>query len=53
MTGGGFGGCIVALCQPRAVDMLCDHLRREYKRTFKIDPVVFATTASSGASVLE
>jgi galactokinase len=53
MTGGGFGGCIVALCQPRAVDYLIEHLRREYKRRFNIDPTTFATTATAGANVLE
>ena len=53
MTGGGFGGCIVALCQPRSVDMLSDHLRRSYKGKFGIDPTLFATTATAGASVLE
>jgi galactokinase len=53
MTGGGFGGCIVALCQPRAVEGLTDHLRAAYKRKFNIDPTVFPTTATAGASVIE
>jgi galactokinase len=53
MTGGGFGGCIVALCQPRAVEPLTDHLRRTYRAKFNIDPTTFATTATAGASVIE
>ena len=53
MTGGGFGGCIVALCQPRSVEMLADHLFRKYKDKFGIEPGIFATTATAGASVLE
>ena len=53
MTGGGFGGCIVPLCQPRSVEMLADHLRGAYKGKFKIDPTLFSTTATAGASVLE
>jgi galactokinase len=53
MTGGGFGGCIVALTQPRAVEPLIEHLRKAYQAQFKIDPAVFATTATGGASVLE
>ena len=53
MTGGGFGGCIVALTQPRAVEPLIEHLRRTYRAKFKIDPTVFATTATAGASVIE
>ena len=53
MTGGGFGGCIVALAQPRAVEMLAEHLTRTYEAHFKIRPTVFATTATAGASVLD
>lgn len=53
MTGGGFGGCIVALTQPRAVEPLIEHLARTYQAQFKIHPAVFATTATAGASVLE
>src|SRR5258706_1890703 len=53
MTGGGFGGCIVALCQPRSVEMLADNLARAYKKKFNIDPGIFATTATAGASILE
>jgi galactokinase len=53
MTGGGFGGCIVALCKPDAVDRLTQTLRNVYQARFKIDPGIFATTATSGASVVE
>ena len=53
MTGGGFGGCIVALAQPRAVEALTEHLGKTYKARFNISPSVFATTATAGASVLE
>jgi galactokinase len=53
MTGGGFGGCIVALLQPRAVEGLTGHLEQVYRAKFGIKPVVFATTAMAGASVLE
>jgi len=53
MTGGGFGGCIVALVQPRAVEPLTDHLERTYKTKFNIKPTAFATTATAGASVVE
>ena len=31
MTGGGFGGCIVALVQPRAVEPLREHLARDLR----------------------
>ena len=53
MTGGGFGGCIVALAQPRAVDALSEHLKRTYPQKFRKEPAVFATTATAGASVIE
>lgn len=53
MTGGGFGGCIVALTQPRAVEPLTEHLTRAYQIAFNIHPAVFATVATAGASVLE
>jgi galactokinase len=53
MTGGGFGGCIVALTQPRAVGPLEEHLARTYCSKFNIKPTVFATTATAGTSVLE
>jgi len=53
MTGGGFGGCIVALAQPRAVESLIAHLTSSYEPRFHKRPTVFATTATAGASVLE
>jgi galactokinase len=53
MTGGGFGGSIVALCQPRAVEPLTDQLTASYRSQFGITPTIFATTATAGASVLE
>jgi galactokinase len=53
MTGGGFGGCIVALTQPRAVEHLAGHLARTYEATFARLPNVFVTTATQGASVLK
>jgi galactokinase len=53
MTGGGFGGCIVALAQPRAVDPLRQHLARAYYDKFTIDPAMFVTTATAGVSVVE
>src|SRR4051812_23442430 len=53
MTGGGFGGCIVALCQPRAVEPLTKQLQETFEQKFKIKPTVFATAAAAGASVVE
>jgi galactokinase len=53
MTGGGFGGCIVALAQPRAVEPLTGHLMKVYPERFKVEPNVFVTTATAGAGVVE
>jgi galactokinase len=53
MTGGGFGGCIVALAQPRAVEALTSHLMAEYPKRWNKAPTIFATTAAAGVTVLE
>ncbi len=53
MTGGGFGGCIVALVQPRSVETLGEHLRKSYAAQFGIEPQVFATNATAGANQIE
>jgi galactokinase len=53
MTGGGFGGCIVALTQPRSVEALEKHLETTYQAKFGKRPAAFATTATAGASVIE
>jgi galactokinase len=53
MTGGGFGGCIVALTQPRAVEALTHRLHETYTKKFGRQPAVLVTTATAGASVLE
>ncbi|HSV15309.1 MAG TPA: galactokinase [Tepidisphaeraceae bacterium] len=53
MTGGGFGGCIVALVQPRSVDGLTSHLNKVYPTKFNKQPGIFVTTATEGAAVVE
>ena len=53
MTGGGFGGCIVALTQPRSADALIAHLGTVYPEKFKKTPTLFATPAAAGVTVLE
>jgi galactokinase len=52
MTGGGFGGSIVALVQPRSVAALTEHLHKVYTAKFGRQPSVFVTTATGGASVV-
>jgi galactokinase len=53
MTGGGFGGCIVALVQPRKVEALGERIHKTYTAKFDRQPGVFVTTATAGASLLE
>ncbi len=52
MTGGGFGGCIVALCRPDAVDALSAKLNGTYPAKFGVQPGTFVTTATDGARVV-
>jgi galactokinase len=53
MTGGGFGGCTVSLVQPRHVENFTKTIEEAFEKKFKVKPIVFATAAASGVSVLE
>ncbi len=53
MTGGGFGGCIVALVQPRAVEAMVEQVSRSYREKFGKVPTSFVTTATAGAKIVE
>ena len=53
MTGGGFGGCIVALVQPRAVEAVIDTVGPVFKERFNRVPTAFVTSAAAGASIVE
>ena len=52
MTGGGFGGCIVALVQPRSVESFTSTIQSSYQKQFKKTPTIFVTDATGGASVV-
>ena len=52
MTGGGFGGCIVALVEPGAVERVSGALRDEYRARHGRECTVFVTRASAGARVV-
>lgn len=53
MTGGGFGGCIVALVQPRAVEHLTAHLTGTYSARFGLTPACCVTTPAGAAGILQ
>jgi galactokinase len=52
-AGAGFGGCLVALVQDDYVPQFSGHVYQTYKRTYGIEPRIFAVTASAGAGKLE
>ena len=53
MTGGGFGGCTVALVQTEQVEAISAKLAAEYKSKTGIEATVFVTRPAAGATVLK
>ena len=51
MTGGGFGGCTVTLCQSGAVDALRAAVREQYKKETGLEPAVLVTRAAGAAHI--
>jgi galactokinase len=49
MTGGGFGGCVIALVASEAVGPLVRRVSAEYQERFGVAPQGFVTRASEGA----
>ncbi|HEV2392396.1 MAG TPA: galactokinase [Verrucomicrobiae bacterium] len=52
MTGGGFGGCTVALVQADKVPAISDRVAAEYETRTRIKPTLFVSRPAAGASVL-
>lgn len=50
MTGGGFGGCVIALVQSDAIPRVSEALNRDFKQRFDHDLNIFATRACAGVS---
>ncbi len=53
MTGGGFGGCCVALVQAAAVDAISKRIATEYQQRTGIEPTIFVSRPGQGATVLK
>jgi galactokinase len=53
MTGGGFGGCTVALVQADKVAAISDHIASEYERRTGIKPSLFVSRPAAGATVIK
>jgi galactokinase len=53
MTGGGFGGCTVALAQADKVAAISERVAAEYEKRTKIKPSLFVSRPAAGATVLK
>jgi galactokinase len=51
LTGGGFGGCAVALVQSAAVEAIARELQAAYARRFGSAPAIFVSRPAAGASI--
>ena len=51
MTGGGFGGCVVALAPPDKVDAIRSAVAARYKAASGLEAVIYVCHASAGAGV--
>ncbi len=49
MTGGGFGGCVIALVPDRRADAVADALRRTLPSAGHPRPMIIRTRAAAGA----
>ena len=49
MTGGGFGGCAIALVDAGAVDALSQAVKRDYDVRYDAPALIYTTTPSAGA----
>ena len=53
MTGGGFGGCCVALVKASAVDSISTIIAAEYKKKTGIDATIFSSRPAAGATIVK
>jgi galactokinase len=53
MTGGGFGGCAVAMVNADAVAAISAQIASEYERRTKIKPTLFVSRPAAGATLLQ
>jgi galactokinase len=51
MTGGGFGGCVVALVATEKAEEVEVAVAREYEAATGLKPEIFLTHAADGAAV--
>jgi len=52
MTGGGFGGCCIALVRTERAGEVAKELRARYARATGLEPTIFSTAPADGTTVL-
>ncbi|MGA2279710.1 MAG: galactokinase [Verrucomicrobiota bacterium] len=53
MTGGGFGGCAVALLKSDAVEVISKKIAADYKKKTGIEATIFVSRPAAGATVIK
>jgi galactokinase len=53
MTGGGFGGCCVALVKTEAIDSITKRIAAEYKTKTGIEASIFSSRPAAGATIIK
>jgi galactokinase len=53
MTGGGFGGCAVALVKAQATESIMKQLAEAYEKRTRIKPTLFVSRPAAGATVIK
>ena len=53
MTGGGFGGCCVALVKASDAQAIAKKIATEYKTRTNIEPAIFASRPAAGATIVK
>jgi galactokinase len=53
MTGGGFGGCCVALVKSSAAAAIAKKIAADYQARTNIEPAIFSSRPAAGASILQ
>jgi len=53
MTGGGFGGCAVALVKTEFVETISQQVAADYKKKTKIEATIFVSRPAAGATVIK
>jgi galactokinase len=53
MTGGGFGGCAVALVKTESVAAISRQIAADYKKRTGIEATIFVSRPAAGATVIK